>query len=209
MSHHTLATATSIAAAMLAAGCGITDPYHATTPASATTTSPDAATRTSTTSAATTAADSHDPAPERDGTVPTGDAAAQTRPTAHANAASARGAVERYARLYVNWTASALAARQRILAQLSIGAARAQARQAAATASTNTQLIDAHVSNRGQVISAQPGTGVAAGKWVIVTSETTHGRGDYRGLPAQLHVTYAIVTHTGNGWVVSQWAPQN
>ena len=44
---------------------------------------------------------------------------------------------------------------------------------------------------------------------MIVTSERTTGQGDYAGLPAAAHVTYAHVTHTPTGWVISQWSPQN
>jgi hypothetical protein len=57
-------------------------------------------------------------------------------------------------------------------------------------------------------VSIAPGQGVAAGQWVIVTSETTTGQGDYQGLRAQLHVTYAQLAHTPGGWVVSQWEPR-
>jgi hypothetical protein len=44
---------------------------------------------------------------------------------------------------------------------------------------------------------------------VIVTSEHTTGSGDYTGLPAAAHVTYAHLTHTPHGWVIDQWSPQN
>ena len=117
--------------------------------------------------------------------------------------------MDRYAQLYINWNAAGLVADQRTLAAISIGAARLQAQQAAAHASTDTTLTADHVSNTGQVVSAQPGAGPAAGKWVIVTSEKTLGKGDYAGLPAAVHVTYAKVTRTDQGWVISQWAPQN
>jgi hypothetical protein len=58
------------------------------------------------------------------------------------------------------------------------------------------------------VISIAAGQGTAAGQWVIVTSETTSGQGSYHGLPAQLHVTYAQLTKTATGWVISEWSPQ-
>ena len=44
---------------------------------------------------------------------------------------------------------------------------------------------------------------------MIVTSEHTTGNGDYAGLPATAHVTYAHLTHTPHGWVIDQWSPQN
>jgi hypothetical protein len=43
---------------------------------------------------------------------------------------------------------------------------------------------------------------------VIVTSETTSGQGDYSGLPPTLHVTYAQLTDTHHGWIVTAWNPQ-
>jgi len=44
---------------------------------------------------------------------------------------------------------------------------------------------------------------------VLVSQETTSGSGDYAGLPAAMHVTYAQVTHTPQGWVISQWSVQS
>ena len=44
---------------------------------------------------------------------------------------------------------------------------------------------------------------------MIVTEERTAGQGDYVGLPATAHVTYAHVIHTPHGWVISQWSPQS
>jgi hypothetical protein len=52
------------------------------------------------------------------------------------------------------------------------------------------------------------GHGAARGDWLVVTSEITTGSGDYAGLPAQRHITYAQLTHTRQGWVVSTWSPQ-
>ncbi len=195
--------ATALAAAGLLAGCGISNPYQPSAPSlSATSTS-------STTSASTTPADAGDPAPERDGTAPAAAPIAQHQVGTSAGSPTARAAVTRYAQLYINWNASDLIADQHNLAAVSIGAARLQAQQAAAHATTDTTLTADHVTNTGQVVSAQPGAGPAAGKWVIVTSEKTLGTGDYAGLPPAVHVTYAKVTHTNQGWVISQWAPQN
>ena len=57
---------------------------------------------------------------------------------------------------------------------------------------------------RGRIVRLARG----AGQWVIVTSEKTTGQGDYQGLPAQLHITYAQLTHTPGGWVISAWEPR-
>jgi hypothetical protein len=199
MERMTAAVAALITACVLA-GCGLSDPYqhHAAT-----------STTRSSTHSTTTPADLPDPPSERGGQIPESARAAEDHPAAGAGAPSARAAVERYTRLYVNWSAGKLVADQRHLAHISIGAARQQAQQAAASASTDTQLTADHVSNTGQVVSATPGAGPAAGQWVIVTSEKTAGNGDYAGLPPAVHVTYAKVTHTDQGWVISQWTPQS
>ena len=189
-------------AACLLAGCGLSDPYqHSDSHASATTA------RSSTTTS--TAADAGDPPPERGGRVPAQTSAVEDRVAATAASRTPEAAVRRYTELYINWQSGQLVAHQRQLAQLSIGAARLQAQQAAASASADTQLHTDQVANHGQIVSAAPGVGPAAGKWVIVTSEKTTGQGDYTGLPAAIHVTYAAVTHTSHGWVISQWTPQN
>ena len=49
---------------------------------------------------------------------------------------------------------------------------------------------------------------MAAGRWVLVSRESTTGTDDYAGLPAALHVIYAQLTHTPQGWV-AQWSPQS
>jgi hypothetical protein len=198
--------AAPVLAAVVLAGCGLSDPYQSpqSCPSSSAASTP-AAGSASTTS---TAADAGDPPPERNGTVSPQVKDNENRVTAEAVSATPRAAVLRYTNLYINWRAGQLIANQRKLAQISIGAARLQARQAAASASADTQLTTDHVSNTGQIVSADPGSGPATGKWVIVTSEKTIGTGDYQGLPAAIHVTYATVTHVQSGWVVSQWSPQ-
>ena len=98
---------------------------------------------------------------------------------------------------------------QHQLAAISLGQARAQAQQAAVSAARDPQLATSRVANRGRVIAIAPGQADAAGQWVIVTSEQTTGQGDYQGLPATLHIIYAQLTSTRQGWVVSGWQPQN
>ena len=65
--------------------------------------------------------------------------------------------------LYLNWTAPTVVAIQHRLAAISLGQARAQAQQAAASAGRDTQLKPATVANSGQVVSIAPGQGAAAG----------------------------------------------
>jgi hypothetical protein len=212
------AAAAAVLCATALAGCGLSNPDQgkraaAHSAASSTTTS----TRTPTTTTAATTATlprttpsnlNADPPGERDGTVPAVVQSAENRVKRGAGSPTARAAVKRYARLYINWTAATLQRNQQKLARLAIAAARLQAEQAAATGATNPQLNRDHVSNSGEVVAISPGSRPDQGLWVIVTSETTGGEGQYQGLPAELHVTYAKVTHTRQGWVINQWMPQ-
>lgn len=179
------------------AGCGMTDPYSPSRPTATPSTTP-------TTASVTDA----DPAPERGGTIPASARAAQSRVTAGAACATQRAALERYARLYVNWAAHDVVAIQRQLAELSTGQARAQALQAAASYTRDQTLARSGVANSGQLVAITPSL-TTQGQWVLVTSEHTTGKGDYAGLPPTLHVIYAQVTRTASGWVVSKWAPQD
>jgi hypothetical protein len=178
------------------AGCGISDPYTAK--------------QSATTSASTTVTtvNNADPAPERGGTIPAPARAAQTRVATDAGQQTPQVALERYARLYVNWTADRVAGVQRELATLSTGQARAEALQAAASYTRDETLIQSNVANNGHLVAITPSVTTPA-QWVLVTSEQTSGSGDYAGLPSTLHVIYAQVTRTASGFVVSEWAPQN
>jgi hypothetical protein len=191
-----------LALAALTAGCGITDPYRTTSQARTSLTRPQSP-------PADTQASSADPAPEQGGTIPNGDRAAQNRLVPAARERTPEAALERYGSLYVNWTARTVAGVQLRLAAIALGQARAQALQAAASYRNDATLIASGVSNTGTVVAIAPGRAQVGGKWVIVTREQTTGQGDYAGLPPTLHVTYAQVTHTAQGWVVSRWSPQN
>jgi hypothetical protein len=192
----------AVSAAVALAGCGLTDPYTSTQPSSSV---PNSTSTSTMPSAATTNAD---PAPERGGTIPVGVGAAQRRLATGAGELSPQSALERYARLYVNWSAPTVAVDQRRLAAISVDQARAQALQAAARYAQDETLKQSGVANSGHVVAITSSL-TTPGRWVLVTSEQTTGRGDYAGLPPTLHVTYAQVTHTSSGWIVSEWAPQN
>jgi hypothetical protein len=187
----------SVLGTVALAGCGIADPYAGAK----------AATSTSTSSAALTVTNA-DPASERGGTIPASARAAQSRLSTSAAQPATQTALERYARLYVNWTAANVAAVQRELASLSEGQARAQALQAAASYTRDQTLAQSGVANSGHLVAISASI-ATPGQWVLVTSEQTTGTGDYSGLPPTLHVIYAQVTRTPEGWVVSEWAPQN
>jgi len=199
----------AILAAFTLAGCGITDPYRSRPTAAASSPAVPVTTSTSTSTTTTTAADAGDPAAERGGVIPPGAQAAQDHLAANAASATPQAAVERYTTLYVNWRTDQLADRQRQLASISLGQARAQALQAAASTARDPKLTASHVANHGNLVSIAPGAGPASGRWVIVTTETTTGQGAYAGLPATVHVTYATVTHRASGWIINQWSPQS
>ena len=184
-----------LAAAGLA-GCGLSDPYNTRQP------------RVTSTGAATVAVTNADPAPERGGTIPAGARAAQNRVATGVTVATPEVALEQYADVYINWNAKSVADVQRRLAALSIGQARAQALQAAASYTRDQTLAESGVANSGHLVAITPSL-TTSGQWVLVTSEQTAGRGDYSGLPATLHVIYAGLTRTPSGWVVSEWAPQD
>jgi hypothetical protein len=185
--------------AVALAGCGLSDPYTTARPTPAAPTG---------TTAASTADTSADPPAERGGTIPRGARAAQAQLATGAGSPTPQTALERYTRLYVNWTAATVAADQRRLAAISTGQARAQALQAAASYTRDQTLARSRVANSGHLVALAPSLGTA-GQWVLVTSEQTTGNGDYAGLPPTLHVIYAQLTHTHSGYVISQWAPRN
>jgi hypothetical protein len=191
-----------VPAALLAlalAGCGLTDPYQSNTAAT-----PPAASRTTASPS-----DRRDPAPERGGTIPASAQATQKHLVVGAARPTPRAALERYAAAYLNWNSANVVQRQRELASISLGQARAQALQAAASASRDPELASGRIANHGEVIAISRGQGAAAGKWVIVTSEQTSGQDDYEGLPPTLHIIYAQLTDTRAGWVLSGWQPLN
>lgn len=194
-----LAGAVLVCCAAVLAGCGITDPYSAKSPATRATSS-SALTSTPTTSA--------DPAPERGGTISSAARAAQSRLAADAGRPTPQAALERYARVYDNWSTKTVAAAQDQLATISLGQAHAQALQAAASYARDQTLKQSAVANSGRLLAITESL-TTPGQWVLVTSEQTTGNGDYAGLPPTLHVTYAQVTHIPSGWVVSEWSPQN
>ena len=146
------------------------------------------------------------PVPERGGTIPAAAQHAQGRLAPGAAASGPVAALERYATLWCNWTASTVVARQHQLAGMSLGQARAQALQAAASLRHDTTLARSQVSNTGTIVAITPAL-YTPGEWVVVTSETTTGQGDYAGLPPTVHVTYAQLTRTPRGYVIVRWSP--
>lgn len=121
---------------------------------------------------------------------------------------TASGAATAFAELYVNWSYATLAANQRALAAMAVGAARLSERQAAASAQRDMTIARGRVRNRGQVVSVAPDA-LRAGWWTVVTREQTEGEEQYEGLPAAYHVTLAQVAQVPGGYAVEQWLPQS
>ena len=132
---------------------------------------------------------SADPPPERGGTIPAAAQLAQSILTPAAAQRTPQQALARYATIAINWSWRTLAATERRLAAISLGQARAQALQTAASATTDTTIRRQRLTNSGRPVSIAAGSGPAAGRWVIVTSEQTTGHGSYAGMPPTLHVT--------------------
>jgi hypothetical protein len=126
-----------------------------------------------------------------------------------APAPTPQAALRRYALAYANWSATALPARERELAALSVGPARLAAEQIAASQSANAALVTDHVENRGVVLSIAERQAPARGEWVVVTEERTSGSGAYAGLPAGTDVTLARVVPVAGGLAVVEWSPRH
>ncbi|MHB8657717.1 MAG: hypothetical protein ACYC91_07135 [Solirubrobacteraceae bacterium] len=188
------ASALAFLAAIVTAGCGITDPYtHANTsrnplPAAPATSGPAAAQN-----------PGEPPAPP----PPTAQSQAPNAPTA-----TPEQAIRQFALLYVNWTWRTLAPHLRQLAAISVGAARLAEQQAAAVEGRDSEIAATHVYNRGQIVSIAPSQ-TQPGEWVIVTREQTGGNAQYDGLQDSWHVTLAQLVHVPGGYSISQWLPQS
>ncbi len=188
-----IAPLTAALAASVLAGCGITNPYQHPHHLAATSSS------TSTSSTATSAATATNPGEIHEGLSPT-----SAIPAGRGISPTPRVALARYAHLYVNWSAGQLTNRGRQLAAISTGQARQQAQ---ALANRGPVLDRYQVTNHGSVTAIGAGQGAEQGRWVVVTNELTSGTGPYLGLPATSHVTWATVTTTHHGYVVSTWNP--
>ncbi len=201
----------ALASIGLISGCGITDPYHhpqrrpsSSTPSTtATATAPSMSTSTSTnpgTPPTPTAATARNPGEHDEGAIPPD----RLRLRAEAGAATPEAALARFARLYINWTASQLSTRSHQLAGLATGQAQAPA---LALASRAPDLAHYRVTNQGTVTAIAPGQGPEQHRWAVITNELTSGSGPYLGLPATSHVTWATLIHTRHGYVVNGWYP--
>jgi len=117
-------------------------------------------------------------------------------------------ALTTFSRRYTNWTYRTLTSDQRMLAAMSVGAARLAERQAAASSEADTTIARGRIWNSGQIVSVAPNVS-RPGTWVIVTREQTGGSTQYEGLPAAYHVTLAQLASVPGGYAVSEWLPQS
>lgn len=123
--------------------------------------------------------------------------------------ASPKAAIERFAQLYVNWSARTLAEHQRELAAVSVGEASSAEAAAAAHTPGDYELRRSHLANQGQLVAVSPTIPPRPGSYMVVTRERTTGTGLYDQLRASYHLTIATVQRIPGGWAVSQWHPQN
>jgi hypothetical protein len=117
-------------------------------------------------------------------------------------------ALERFARLYINWNEHNLAAQQRTLAAISIGEASSTEAQAAAHTPADYELHNSHLANKGRIVAIAPSRPARPGSYMVVTRERTTGTGTYDQLAPAYHLTIATVRRIPGGWTVSQWHPQ-
>lgn len=181
---HFLSLLAGIAVVASTSGCGLGDPYDGARSETAGGTAPRVVDN-----------EVRPPRPYRD-------SAPRSEP-----APSARVAVERFARLYVNWTYDTLASHRRQLAAMAVGEAAASQRRAAAETARDYELREGRIANRGVIVALAEARG-GGDRWVLVTRETTTGKGVYEALPPAYHVTIATVVEVEGGWAVSEWEPQ-
>ena len=198
---HRLAATCSPSARRRCSPLGMSDPYTAKPP------TPSVTSSTPTPTAPSTTTTNPDPAPERGGKLPParGRRRASWRQRRPANTTVRARALRPPLRQLDRATVAPV---QRKLAAISVGQARAEAIQAAASYAKDDTLQHSGVANSGHLVATTPSI-ATPGQWVLVTSEQTTGKGDYAGLPPTLHVIYAQVTREPSGWIVSEWAPQN
>ena len=155
-----------------------------------------------------------DPAPERGGTHPRRPPAqprARSRPAPPQPRPPRRSSATR--RCGPTGPRRTVIARQRAARRRSRSARPARKRCRPPRASPHDSTLPPARSPTAARSSRSPRRSPTAGQWVVVTRETTTGQGDYDGLPATLHVTYAQLTHTRQrdrrlGMVAAELAPQ-
>jgi hypothetical protein len=116
--------------------------------------------------------------------------------------------VRAFATVYINWTATNITSRMRLLASVSVGQARAAMELAAAGTQNDYELKRGGISNSGTVEAVAP---LAGGQYVVVTKELTSATNTtaYEALRPAWHVAVATVAQSGGQWVVSGWQPEN
>jgi hypothetical protein len=190
--------------AVLVAGCGLHDPYAEQ---DARTTGERPAREAQTTVAAQGRSVPSPKGGELPGTVPA--RLRQREPVAFPEAGTRpEETLALAARLYGNWTSATAPDRFRRIVAISVGDARAELRQTAASAGGDKQQTRAMMRSRS-ALEALVVRGRGEARTVLVV---TRERVDGAGLPEQserYRVTVARVERRGRKWVISGWTPQS
>jgi hypothetical protein len=120
-------------------------------------------------------------------------------------------AVQVFAQTYINWTATTIGPHLRVLAEVSIGQARAAMALAAAQTGRDSDLRRGGIANSGTVEAIAPVTG-ERDVYAVVTRERTMATNSsaYRGLAPTWHVSLATVTRVERRlWTLSGWQPES
>lgn len=131
--------------------------------------------------------------------------------TAAGAAPSPIEAIRAFARAYINWDATTVAADMRSLAAATVGQARAAMVLAAAETAGDYELERGGIANHGSVEAIAPRPGHPR-EFIVVTLESTTATNTaaYHGLRPAWHVALATVTEQPPGqWVLSAWQPEN
>lgn len=181
-----------VLAAIVCVGCGVADPYNEKTEATETS-----------------ASRPRLPRPSADGEQPV--QATGTEPGAGSPAEVASGTPAEVARqvatLAENWSSATAPRAFSELAAVSVGAARTEFRQVAATARTDVQETLGYDKSQATVESvAVKGNGDTRHAIVVVHRRISSS--ELPNLPAEYKVTLITLRRLPGGWAVSSWAPQ-
>lgn len=133
---------------------------------------------------------------------PTTPSAPAPRTGAKPEAAGSRGAVERFTRAWVNWSAGTLPAERRVLAALALGRLAGELRRDAAQALRTALEQDSGAYSHGRLVGV---IREGDGRLVLVTYEVSAPAGG--AAQGGYHVYLARTQHTTQGWRVSEWQP--
>ncbi|MEN3284326.1 MAG: hypothetical protein V7607_5466 [Solirubrobacteraceae bacterium] len=118
---------------------------------------------------------------------------------------TARRALERFARLWTNWTWKTLAAQERGLRPLASGELRGELDDAARASERNALLKDDEAEQRGDVVAVDVKPGATRREAITVVHETAIVHGHVTDHAERYRVYQATVVRGRDGWLVEQW----